>query len=69
MNDLLLAALDPAQVKPGWLGLVVVLAIAVAIVILWRSMNRQLRKVDFDDGGDKRGDTETQRTDEADTSS
>jgi hypothetical protein len=53
MTHLLLAAgaVDPARVKPGWLGLLVVLAIAVAVVVLWRSMNRQLGKVDFDEGG------------------
>jgi hypothetical protein len=33
----------PAQA--GWLGLVVILAMAVAMVFLYRSMNRQLRKV------------------------
>lgn len=51
MTHLLLAAgaVDPARVKPGWLGLLVVLAIAVAVVVLWRSMNRQLKKVDFDE--------------------
>lgn len=60
MTQLLLAAVDPERVKPGWLGLVVVLAIAVAIVVLWRSMNRQLRKVDFeetDGDGDSAADT------------
>jgi len=62
MTELVLAV-DPSQVKPGWLGLVVVLGIAVAVVVLWRSMNRQLKKVDFDEGetpresGDDAGDT------------
>jgi hypothetical protein len=33
----------PAQA--GWLGLVVIIAMAVAMVFLYRSMNKQLRKV------------------------
>jgi hypothetical protein len=45
----LLAALDPDRVTPGWLGLVVVLAIAAGTILLWRSMNRQLRKIHFDE--------------------
>jgi hypothetical protein len=60
----LLAALDPDRVKPGWLGLVVVLAIAVGTILLWRSMNRQLRKIHFDepsedDDGADNGDAST----------
>jgi hypothetical protein len=41
---------DPDAVKPGWIAAVVLGAIGVATYLLWRSMNRQLRKVDFDDG-------------------
>ncbi len=40
---------DPADVKPGWLGLGVVLALGVAVVLLWLSMRKQLRKVDFEE--------------------
>jgi len=45
---------DPADVKPGWLGLGVVFALGVAVVLLWLSMRRHLKKVDFEeepDGG------------------
>ena len=41
---------DPAEVKPGWLALVIVLLMGLATFLLWRSMNHQLKKVDFDDG-------------------
>ncbi len=56
MNALVLAqavlasAPDPADVKPGWLALVIVLLMGLATYLLWRSMNRQLDKVDFDEG-------------------
>ena len=49
-------AVDPAKVKPGWLALVIILLIGLATYLLWRSMNRQLRKVDFDDGVDRSTD-------------
>ena len=47
-------AVDPAKVKPGWLALVIILLLGLAIYLLWRSMNRQLKKVNFDDGGSQR---------------
>lgn len=58
MNALLLAhamvlrvaAPAPEDVKPGGLALVIVLLMGLATYLLWRSMNRQLKKVDFDDG-------------------
>ncbi|MEO5708194.1 MAG: hypothetical protein ABIQ59_00030 [Nocardioidaceae bacterium] len=39
---------DPADVKPGWLGFGVVMALVVAVALLWFSMRKQLRKVDFE---------------------
>jgi ABC-type nickel/cobalt efflux system permease component RcnA len=58
MNALLLAhamvtrfaAPAAEDVKPGGLALVIVLLMGLATYLLWRSMNRQLKKVDFDDG-------------------
>jgi hypothetical protein len=38
---------DPADVKPGWLGFGMFIALAVAVVLLWLSMRRQLKKIDF----------------------
>jgi hypothetical protein len=39
---------DPADVKPGWLGFGMFLALAAATVLLWLSFRRQLKKVRFD---------------------
>jgi hypothetical protein len=47
---------DPADVKPGWLGFGVFLALAVAVVLLWLSLRKQLRKVHFDEGDESDGD-------------
>ena len=45
-----LAQAPPAEkVKPGLLGFLVIAALGVVTYLLWRSMNRQLRKVDFED--------------------
>ena len=40
---------DPEDVKPGWLGFTVFLALAFAVFLLWMSMRKQLRKVDFEE--------------------
>jgi hypothetical protein len=40
---------DPSDVKPGWLGFGVFLVLAVAVVLLWLSMRRHLKKVDFEE--------------------
>ena len=69
MNSVLvLAAVDPAKVKPGWVALVIVLLMALATFLLWRSMNRQMKKVHFDEGrvpsgpgGDPTGEGDDQR--------
>ena len=44
-----LAELDPDTVKPGLLGLLVVLALVAATVLLLRSFTHQLKKIDFDE--------------------
>lgn len=75
--DVVLAAARPDPTKwvgPGLLALGIILAIAVAMVLLWRNMNKQLRKVDFDDGTDRSGgespggsdDSAAEQGDEAD---
>jgi len=45
----LAAELDPDQVRPGVLGLVVVLSLVVATAILLRSFTKQLRRIDVPD--------------------
>lgn len=42
----LAAELDPDQVRPGVLGLVVVLSLVVATALLLRSFTKQLRRID-----------------------
>jgi hypothetical protein len=48
---LVVAAVDPSKVKPGPIALIIVLLLGLATYLLWRSMNRQLKKVHFEDAG------------------
>jgi len=50
--DVLLAAIDKNNVNPGALGFVVVALLGVATWLLIRSMQKQLRKIDFEEGVD-----------------
>jgi hypothetical protein len=50
--------LNDDTVSPGLLGLGVVVALGVATWLLIRSMNRQLRKIDFDEGDRPRKSTD-----------
>lgn len=43
-------ALGEQQVSPGVLGFVVVALLGLALFLLIRSMNKQMRKINFDDG-------------------
>jgi hypothetical protein len=49
---------DPSDVKPGWLGFSVFLALAVAVALLAMSFVKQLKKIDFEEEPDspKEGD-------------
>jgi hypothetical protein len=48
---LLAAERDPSVwVGPGLLGFVVIMGLVVATFLLWRNMNKQIKKVTFDDG-------------------
>jgi hypothetical protein len=40
-----LLAYNPSDVKPGWIAFWIVVAMGVATFLLWRSMNKQLRKI------------------------
>lgn len=61
--DLLLLAAqetpEPEDVKAGWLGLFVFLALAAAVVFLWFSLRKQLGRVKFEETDDaaEPGDT------------
>ena len=53
MTFLPAAEIDPTSVRPGWVALLIVLALGAATVLLWRNMGKQLKKIDFDgDGAD-----------------
>jgi hypothetical protein len=41
--------IDPNTVRPGWVALLIVLALVGATVLLWRNMGKQMRKIDFDE--------------------
>ena len=43
---------DRADIKPGWVALVIVLALAVLTALLWLSMRKQLAKVRFEEQQD-----------------
>jgi hypothetical protein len=43
----ILVAYDPNDIRPGWIALGVVVALAIATFLLWRSMNTQLRRIDL----------------------
>lgn len=42
-------AIDPDRVSPGFLGLLAVLFMAVAVFVIWKSLNKQIKRVDFDE--------------------
>ena len=42
----------PEDVKAGWLGFVVWIALALAVVFLMLSLRKHLGRVDFDEGPD-----------------
>lgn len=48
-TSLLTAEIDPNSVRPGWVALLIVLALGAATVLLWRNMGKQLKRIDFDD--------------------
>jgi hypothetical protein len=51
MTTLVTTEIDPNSVRPGWVALLIVLALGAATVLLMRNMGKQLKKIDFDDDG------------------
>jgi hypothetical protein len=43
---MMLLDLDPNVVKPGWTPLLITVGLAVVMLLLYRSMRRQFRRVD-----------------------
>ena len=58
MTSLLTAEIDPNSVRPGWVALLIVLALGAATVLLWRNMGKQLKKIDFDDDASGRASSD-----------
>jgi hypothetical protein len=53
MTSLAPVEIDPNSVRPGWVALLIVLALGAVTVLLWRNMGKQLKKIKFDgDGAD-----------------
>ena len=40
---------EPEDVNPGWIALIVVVALVAVTVLLWLSLRKQLRKVKVED--------------------
>ncbi|MGC0419287.1 hypothetical protein [Embleya sp. AB8] len=57
-------AVEESKVTPGLLGFVVVAGIAVATWFLLKSMNRQLKRVDFEQDGKPAEAKPVQRTED-----
>ncbi len=41
--------IDPTRVTPGVLGLAALVFLAIAVFVIWKSMNKQLKRIDFDE--------------------
>ena len=51
MISLQTAEIDPNVVKPGWVALLIVLALGAATALLMRNMGKQLKRIDVDHAG------------------
>jgi hypothetical protein len=49
---------DPEDVRPGWIALGSFLLLAFVTVLLWLSMRKQLRRIDFDEDGEPPADAD-----------
>jgi hypothetical protein len=54
-------AVDPSKVGAGTTAFVIVALLAVALILLLRSLNKQLGKIDFERPEDDWGDTRERR--------
>jgi hypothetical protein len=44
---------NPDDVTAGWIGFVLFIGLAVAVVFLWLSFRKQLKKIDFEEEPDQ----------------
>lgn len=63
--------IDPDTVKPGWVALLIIIALGGATFLLWRNMGKQMKKIHFDavdnDPGKKSKNAPAEPADPADT--
>lgn len=59
VTDVLASTTDGSSIGPGLTGFLVLAFLAVAVVFLYRSLRKQLRRIDFDPEG--RTDAERMR--------
>jgi hypothetical protein len=45
---------DASMVSPGWLGFIFLAFLCVAVFVIWKSMNKQFKKIDFDEAATER---------------
>jgi hypothetical protein len=45
---------DASLVSPGWMGFVSLVFMSVTVFVIWKSMNRQFKKIDFDEAATER---------------
>jgi hypothetical protein len=55
---MILLEVDPNWVKPGWMLLVIILLLAVAMVFLYLSMQKQFRKIRTPEDGESDNNAE-----------
>jgi hypothetical protein len=53
---------NPDSVRPGWIALLIILALAVATFLLWRNMGKQMRKINFEEDPDADRSASGERT-------
>lgn len=41
---------DPASVSPGMLGLASMIFLCITVYLIWRGINKQLKRINFEDG-------------------
>ncbi|GAB3811279.1 hypothetical protein [Kribbella italica] len=40
--------IDPNTVRPGWVALIIILALGAAVALLMKNMSKQLKRIDFE---------------------
>ena len=45
---------DASMVSPGWLGFIFLAFLCVTVFVIWKSMNKQFKKIDFDEAETER---------------